>query len=196
MVNGGMFKIVGESLFRSFQNTIIMPEIVTYVVNDALHSVEVKQELIGDVVELRSSFPHEESIFVDLYNSFDQDGILFRSSNSNLPSHLNHHVYHGFPRSISHSSYVDTSFLLNVADCLKAMSLNYDTLHIEKIHCILVCPKRPFQPKQGMDNKYDGQVWCKVKMMDINNDFNLYFCVAQCLGHLQCQNDQSNCFKI
>jgi hypothetical protein len=42
-----MFKIVGESLLRSFQNTIIMPKIVTYVVSDALHSAEVKQELIG-----------------------------------------------------------------------------------------------------------------------------------------------------
>jgi hypothetical protein len=52
MVNGGMFKIVGESLLRSFQNTIIMRKIVTYVVNDAFHSAEVKQELIGDVVEL------------------------------------------------------------------------------------------------------------------------------------------------
>ncbi len=49
---------------------------------------------------------------------------------------------------------------------------------------------------QGMDNKFDGHVWCKVKMMDINNDFNLNFCVAQCLGYLQCQNDQCNYFKI
>jgi hypothetical protein len=64
-INGGMFKIVGENLLRSFQNTIIMPKIVTYVVNDALHGVKVKQELIGDVVDLGSSFPHEESTFVD-----------------------------------------------------------------------------------------------------------------------------------
>jgi hypothetical protein len=123
MVNGGMFKIVGEILLKSFQNTIIMPKIVTYVVNNALHGAKVKQELIGDVVDLQSSFPHEESAFVDLYNSFDQDGILFSSSNSNLPSHLNHHVSHGFPKSISHSSYVDTSFVLSVADFFKAMSL-------------------------------------------------------------------------
>jgi hypothetical protein len=52
MVNGGMFKVVGEILLRSFQNTIIMPKIVTYVVNDALHGAELKQELIGDVVDL------------------------------------------------------------------------------------------------------------------------------------------------
>jgi hypothetical protein len=29
-----------------------MPKIVTYVVNDALHGAELKQELIGDVVDL------------------------------------------------------------------------------------------------------------------------------------------------
>jgi hypothetical protein len=42
---------------------------------------------------------------------------------------------------------------------------------------------------QGMDKKHDDHAWCKVKMTNIKNDFNLTFQKAWCLGHLQCQNE-------
>ncbi len=47
---------------------------------------------------------------------------------------------------------------------------------------------------QGMDRKHDGHAWCKVKMTNINNDFNLNFRKACCLGHLQCQDDGCDFF--
>jgi hypothetical protein len=42
---------------------------------------------------------------------------------------------------------------------------------------------------QGMDRKYDGHIWCKVKMTNIKNSFGSGFWSAKCLGHLWCQND-------
>jgi len=49
---------------------------------------------------------------------------------------------------------------------------------------------------QGMDNKHDGHVWCKVNTTNIKNNFNLTFQSARCLGHLQCQNDGYDFFLI
>ncbi len=45
---------------------------------------------------------------------------------------------------------------------------------------------------QGMDRKYVGHAWCKVKMTKIKNAFGLGFQSIKYLGHLWCQND--SCF--
>lgn len=42
---------------------------------------------------------------------------------------------------------------------------------------------------QGMDCKYDGHVWCKVKTSNIKNNFGLGFKNTRCLGDLHCDND-------
>ncbi len=76
--------------------------------------------------------------------------------------------------------------------------LNYNNFCIENVHCILsrfsgdvlfeiphvVSPDGHFGQMQGMDRKHDGDAWCKVKMINIKNDFNLTFWRVHCLGHL------------
>jgi hypothetical protein len=47
-----------------------------------------------------------------------------------------------------------------------------------------------------MDRKHDGHVWYKVKMTNINNDFNFNFWRTCCLGHFQCQNHAYNFFFL
>ncbi len=101
--------------------------------------------------------------------------------------------------------------MLNVVDCLKAMSLimhgisklrdlNYDSFCIEIVPCIpttfngdvlfvfppLVSFNNYSNQMQGTNRKHDGHVLYKVKMTNIKNDFNLNFQRACCLGHLQC----------
>lgn len=49
---------------------------------------------------------------------------------------------------------------------------------------------------QGMDRKYDGHVWCKVKKANIKNDFNHDFRKVWCLGHLQCHIDNCKYFLL
>jgi hypothetical protein len=39
---------------------------------------------------------------------------------------------------------------------------------------------------QGMDKKYDGHAWCKLKTNNIKNMFELGFKTMKCLGHLCC----------
>jgi len=47
---------------------------------------------------------------------------------------------------------------------------------------------------QGMDHKYNGHVWCKVKISNIKNSFGLGFKNTRCLGHLHCNNDSCEHF--
>jgi hypothetical protein len=47
---------------------------------------------------------------------------------------------------------------------------------------------------QGMDCKYDGHVWHKVKTSKIKNNFGLGFRSSKCLGHLHCDNDSCEHF--
>ncbi len=47
-------------------------------------------------------------------------------------------------------------------------------------------PKEHSCHMYGMDKKYNGHDWCKMKTMNIKNAFNLTFWKARCLGHLQC----------
>ncbi len=78
--------------------------------------------------------------------------------------------------------------------------LNYDKFCIENFHCIPTSSNGDvlfelplvvnFDGQSGqmqrMDKKHDGHAWCKVKMTNMKNDFNLTFQKAWCLGHLQC----------
>ncbi len=89
---------------------------------------------------------------------------------------------------------------------LKLKELNYNTLHIENVPNILstfdgdVFFELPLvdnlnnhsRQMQRMDRKYHGHSWCKVKMTNIKNDFNLHFHKTRCLCHLQCQNESCN----
>jgi hypothetical protein len=51
-----------------------------------------------------------------------------------------------------------------------------------------------FGQMQSMNCKYDGNVWCKVKTSNINNNFGLGFRNTKCLGHLHCDNDSCKHF--
>jgi hypothetical protein len=42
---------------------------------------------------------------------------------------------------------------------------------------------------QGMDHKYKGHLWCKVKISNIKNGFGLGLKNPWCLGHLCCLNN-------
>jgi hypothetical protein len=59
-------------------------------------------------------------------------------------------------------------------------SLNLSPSHLPTSH---------FGQMQGMDHKYDGHAWCKVKTSNIKNNFGLGFRNTKCLGHLCCDND-------
>jgi hypothetical protein len=54
---------------------------------------------------------------------------------------------------------------------------------------------RHFEQLQGMDRKYDGRAWCKLKTDNIKNSFGLGFRMTKCLGHLCCQNDYCVLFQ-
>ena len=43
---------------------------------------------------------------------------------------------------------------------------------------------------QGMDKRYDGQVWTKTITTNITNDFGLSFRYSACVGHLRCNNHE------
>jgi len=51
-----------------------------------------------------------------------------------------------------------------------------------------------FRQMQGMDRKYDGHVWCKLKTSNIKINFGLEFWSNQCLGHLCRLNDSCENF--
>jgi hypothetical protein len=51
-----------------------------------------------------------------------------------------------------------------------------------------------FGQMQGMDYKYDGHAWCKVKTSNIKNNSSLRFKNTKCLGHLHCDNDSCKHF--
>jgi len=42
---------------------------------------------------------------------------------------------------------------------------------------------------QGLDMKFNGHVWNKVKMTNIKNNFEFGFRSIQYLGHLRCRNN-------
>jgi hypothetical protein len=42
-----------------------------------------------------------------------------------------------------------------------------------------------------MDKQFDGHTWCQSNTRNIQNEFDLSFRVARCVGHLRCDN--SNC---
>ncbi len=46
-----------------------------------------------------------------------------------------------------------------------------------------------FGQMQGMDHKYNGHVWCKMKTSNIKNNFGLGCKNTWCLRHLCCLND-------
>ncbi len=41
----------------------------------------------------------------------------------------------------------------------------------------------------GMDKQYDGHQWCKTHTSNIQNDYGLNFRRSNCVGHLQCSNE-------
>jgi hypothetical protein len=43
----------------------------------------------------------------------------------------------------------------------------------------------------GMDKQFDGHTWCQSNTRNIQNEFDLSFCAACCVGQLRCDN--SNC---
>jgi hypothetical protein len=43
---------------------------------------------------------------------------------------------------------------------------------------------------QGMDKKYDGHFWCKIKTTNIKNNDGLKFKRSSYVGHVFCQNLQ------
>ncbi len=55
-------------------------------------------------------------------------------------------------------------------------------------------PTCHFGQMQGMDYKYDGNVWCKVKTSNMNNNFGLGLRSIKWLGHLHCDNDSCEHF--
>ena len=82
--------------------------------------------------------------------------------------------------------------------------LDYDSLKIQEVNylppcldgpCIFVLPpvgasssQAKAKSMEGMDNRYDSNVWTKTQTTNISKDLGLPFCSSTCVGHLQCQN--------
>lgn len=93
---------------------------------------------------------------------------------------------------------------------LELKKQNYNTLWINNVPSFIFAfnvdilfefpfidnPHSHFGYIQGMDRKYNGHSWWKVKMKNIKNDFNLVFHRIRCLGHLQCRNKLCNYFIL
>jgi hypothetical protein len=101
-----------------------------------------------------------------------------------------------------------------IIDCLKAMfvaphssnelrSVDYNKIKVQYVSSLPITfdndiifelsPHRLLTghsgQMQGMDQKYDDHVWCKVKTSNIKNNLGLGFRNTKCLGHLHCDND-------
>ncbi len=101
---------------------------------------------------------------------------------------------------------------MSFAPCatLEFKELNYNTLWIKNVPSIISTfdvdilfefpfidnPHGHFGYMQGMDKKYNGHSWWKVKTTNIMNDFNLVFHKIRCLGHLQFRNKLCNYFIL
>jgi len=148
---------------------------------------------------------------IDLYDFFDKDGTLPIFVHPSNFLFFNHIFFYVSLQSFLHVVSKLTLFFLSVMDCFKVMyfapyatlelkELNYNTLWIKNVPSIIsafdidVLFEFPFIDNshghfgymQGMDKKYSGHSWWKVKMININNDFNLVFHKIRCLDHLQC----------
>jgi hypothetical protein len=198
------FRIVGKNLPKGFLNIVLTLGTATFVANVFTHVVQVK-------VKLNNVSLDHQLAFIILCSYFDKDAIILifvHPPNSLLLNSITFDVsLQSKPKVIV---IIGPSFHI-VIDCIKLMSfaphvaselreVNYNTLCIENVPYIPatfdgdVLFELPlvnnldghYGQMQGMDKKYDGHFWCKVKTTNIKNDFNLTFCNIKCLGHLEC----------
>jgi hypothetical protein len=118
-VNSGRFKIVAKNLLKSSKNIVLMSETMSLVANVVLHLVEIKQEVLAQHV-------NPQFLFIDLCNSFDEDGMLTISV---YPSKSSLHMIF-FLSASTNSPYSSIRIpcargpsVLSGVDCLKTMSL-------------------------------------------------------------------------
>ncbi len=121
-----------------------------------------------------------------------------------MPSNMNHVLGWSFKTIIDYLKVIYVApHSLN-----ELRSLNYNKIKIEYVSSLaitfnddIIFELLPIRlstchsgQMQGMDCKYDGHVWCKVKTSNINNSFGFGFTSTRCLGHLHCDNDSCKHF--
>jgi hypothetical protein len=153
-----------------------------------------------DVSVSSSYFP--SSTFIDFNNRSNEDVCLLMSSNVDVCNSFSTSIsdmYHvqDMPSNLNH---VQGQSFETIIDYLKAMfvaphlsnelrSLDYNKIKIEYVSSLpitfndniifemspICLPIGHFGQMQGMDRKYNGHAWCKVKTSNIKNDFGLGF---------------------
>jgi hypothetical protein len=74
MVENGMYQTIGKSLVRSSQDAVFTSSTTTSIVNCVILVIEIKVDPDDQPVHSKSSKPIQDSTFVDLGDSFDDDG--------------------------------------------------------------------------------------------------------------------------
>jgi len=180
----------------------------------------VKQEAL-DKEDFLVSFSHFlSSTFINLNDSFDEDVHLPMNSDMNVYGSFPTSVLDVYLVDVlSNLNQVQGRSFEIVINCLTTMSvaphssnelrsLDYNKIKIQYVFSLSITfnddiifelppirlPTDHFGQMQGMDCKYNGYAWCKVKTSNINNNFDLGFRSTKCLGHLHCDNDSCEHF--
>jgi len=154
-----------------------------------------------DVLISSSYFP--SSTFIDLNNRSNEDVCLLMSSDVNVCSSFSASISDMYPMQDmpSNLNHVQGQSFETIIDYLKAMfvaphlsnelkPLDYNKIKIEYVSFLpitfndniifemtrpIYLPNGHFGQMQGMDRKYNGHAWCKVKTSNIKNGFGLGF---------------------
>jgi hypothetical protein len=212
VVGRGRYCIAGKSLIHNFQETILMPWIVGFMVE----IVKQKHEN-SDIWPLYLVKPFSFH-FIELSNSSLVDGFTPHSSSTILPNLISQFSSLQIIVSIITIvfCFVITTFillwkysvggLLLVFNGTSRIELQWATNFglwqdtIQKIQFFstifggdVLFELSPLLPNannsskmQGMDKKNDGHAWCKVITTNIKNSFGPSFRKIHCLGHLHC----------
>jgi hypothetical protein len=121
LININKFRIIDNSMSKTSQKNMFMLGIFAYVVNEIKHGVEVKQQLT--IFGNKPSMFHlnHNSLFIDLCDSSNDNKTFPNSSYLSTSSPLNHFGLYESLKSIPFLVSTNTSYVLNVVDCLWAM---------------------------------------------------------------------------
>jgi len=140
---------------------------ITYVVNAIPHLVEINQVVLPNHVDPQYSFTCVIlPMRMECLQTFFTQHFFF--------GHMNHYasIFIDSPYSIIDIPSVGRPYVPSVIGYLRAMLFNGDVLF--ELPPIINFDNH-FGQMQGIDKKHDGHAWCKVKTINIKNDFNYNF---------------------
>jgi hypothetical protein len=121
LFNTNIFKIVSNIMSKTSQNIMFTLRIATSMVNDVEHVMQIRLE--NTVVKEDPSMfrPSHNTLFIDLCDSSNDDGMLSNSSHPLMSFPLIELGLHKVHESIPCLASTSTSFVLSFIDYLQAM---------------------------------------------------------------------------